>query len=61
MGKGLDWEAGTAHQLTFQTIAYEKEVVFGLFLGHGYTRWPWTRENEPKLMLKKKNLSKTVL
>lgn len=56
MGKGLDWEAGTAHQLTFQTIAYEKEVVFGLFLGHGYTRWPWTRENEPKLMLKKKKI-----
>lgn len=24
LGKGLDWEAGMAHQLNFQTTAYEK-------------------------------------
>lgn len=23
-GRGLDWEAGMAYQLSFQTIAYEK-------------------------------------
>lgn len=54
LGKGLDWEAGMAHQLNFQMIAYEKEAVFGLFLGHGYRQWPRTRESEPKLILKKK-------
>lgn len=42
-----------AHQLNFQVIAYEKEAVLRLFLGHGYRQWPWTRESEPKLMLKK--------
>lgn len=24
LGRGLDWEAGMAYQLNFQTIAYEK-------------------------------------
>lgn len=53
LGKGLDQKAEMAHQLNFQMIAYEKEAVFRLFLGHGYRQWPWTRESEPKLMLKK--------
>ena len=61
LGEGLDQGAEMAHQLNFQMIAYKKEAVFRLFLGHGYRQWPWTRESEPKLMSKKNLLSKMFL